>query len=77
MEIKEETKWLCEHARSLEKFSGKWVMFSVNEGIVNSGFSLDKILKSSRKIDRGDRPFVLHVPSKKELTSPFVVARKK
>jgi hypothetical protein len=76
MEVKEETKWLCEHAKSLEKFSGQWVVFSPEEGLVGSGGSLIKVLKNARRLPNQKKPFVLHVPSKQELNTPFAVPKK-
>lgn len=77
MEIKSETKWLCEHARSLEKYSGKWVAFRVEDGVIKSGESLEKILSTTRKSGAHENPFVFHVPSKRELIAPLIVPRKK
>jgi hypothetical protein len=71
MEIRPENKWLCENARSLERFSGKWVMFSVIEGIVKKDESLTRLLRSARKLPSTGRPFVFHVPSKRELSAPL------
>ncbi|MFN0118000.1 MAG: DUF5678 domain-containing protein [Elusimicrobiota bacterium] len=75
MTLKQETRWLCQNAKRLEKFSGQWVAFHVEEGIVSKGNSLKRILdmtfsKNSRQ------PFVFHVPSKKELLSPLPIIRK-
>lgn len=77
MQLKAETKWLCEHAQQLERFSGQWVVFNVNEGVVESGFSLKQILKSSRVAKKTEKPFVFHVPSREELAQPFLTARKR
>jgi hypothetical protein len=67
MSQKNETRWLCENARTLEKFPGQWVMFSVREGIVEKGESLDRVLRA-RRTKNGARPYVFHVPSKDEMT---------
>lgn len=73
MNIENETKWLCENARNLEKFSGQWVLFSVHEGVVKNGASLRAILKARHDNKIRNKPFIFHVPSKKELASvtPF------
>lgn len=73
---KNETRWLCENSRSLERFSGQWVVFSVEEGVVQKGESLDHVLKSARRTKMKERSFVLHIPSKGELISPLLVAKK-
>jgi hypothetical protein len=70
MSQKNETRWLCENASALEKFPGQWVMFSVREGIVEKGDSLDKVLRGARKCKNGTRPYLFHVPSKDEMASP-------
>ncbi len=75
MELTKEIKWLCENARSLEKFSGQWVMFSTREGVVSNGPSLQKVLNASKKMKPSEKPFVFHVPSKEELGSPVLVAK--
>ena len=77
MEIVKETKWLCENAKNLEKFSGQWVMFSVEEGVVGNSASLRSVLKTGRKLRGMDRPFVFHVPSPEEFASPIPSVRKK
>lgn len=71
MKIQKETKWLCENARNLERFSGKWVMFSTHEGVVSKGASLDHVLKSARRKRSSKSPYVFHVPSKDELGIPL------
>ncbi len=63
MNLIKETRWLCEHARLLEKFSGQNVMFNTQDGLLT-----DK-KKSS------EAPFLFHVPSRDELTSPVPVIR--
>lgn len=73
--MKDNMKWLCENAGALEKFSGRWVIFSCEKGVVGSGASLPKALKSCPK--PAGKPFVFHVPSKKELDTPVFVAHKK
>jgi len=67
MKIKKELKWLCEHSKQLEQFSGNWVMFSINEGVVSQGRSLERIIKEAKEKKSVIQPFVLHVPSKDEL----------
>ena len=64
MRIQKETQWLCDHAKDLEKFSGKWVAFSLKGGVVAKGRSADQVLKESKKKNEKD-PFLFHVPSKK------------
>lgn len=77
MNICKETKWLCENAKSLEKYSGQWVVFSANEGIVDRAGSLSAVLKSFRHMKSKSAPFLFHVPSQEELISPLPVASKK
>lgn len=77
MDVKNETRWLCENAHALERFSGKWVMFSVMEGIVKKDESLTRLLRSARKMRISERPFVFHVPSKRELSAPLVGSRRR
>jgi hypothetical protein len=72
MTQKNETRWLCENARSLEKFPGQWVVFSVREGIVETGESLDKVLKGAKKCKNGARPFFFHVPSKEDMANSLL-----
>jgi hypothetical protein len=78
MDIKEETKWLCENAKGLEKFAGQWVMFSVKEGVVSCDSSLKKVFKkTTAKIRSSKEPFVFHVPSKQDLLFPLPIIRQK
>jgi len=70
MKIQKETQWLCDHAKDLEKFSGKWVAFSVKGGIVAKGRTVDQVLKKTKEKKETD-PFLFHVPSKKELERPI------
>ncbi len=58
MNLTKETQWLCEHARTLEKFSGQCVVFTTKDGLV------------SGKKKSNETPFLFHVPSKDELNSP-------
>ncbi len=76
MEIRKETKWLCENAHALERFSGKWVMFDVTGGVVKKDDSLMRLLRTT---DRRavERPYVLHVPSKKDLSVPLPGTRRR
>ena len=75
MNLTKETKWMCEHASALEKFSGKMVMFNVPEGVVSKGSTLDQVLHSAKKKKYDEQPFLFHVPSKDELQSPVPVIR--
>ena len=77
MEIRSETKWLCENARALERFSGKWVMFTVMEGLLKKDASLTRLLRESGNKPGNDRPFVFHVPSKQELAAPVARSRRR
>jgi hypothetical protein len=78
MNICKQTKWLCENAKSLEKFAGQLVAFSATRGIVGRGESFDSIFnKSSRPKKSTPAPYVFHVPSKEELASPIPVVKKK
>lgn len=70
MGLPKETRWLCEHASSLEKFSGKWIAFSVERGVVSDGKTLAMVMRKMRAQQAIRKPFVFHVPSKDELQSP-------
>ncbi len=67
MDIRNETKWLCENARALEKYSGQWVMFHAGQDTFQKNESLSRLLKSAPIDTAGKRPFVFHVPSKRAL----------
>lgn len=71
MDVCKETKWLCENAKTLEKFAGQWVSFTAHDGIVSTNLSFDRLKKIKPSA------FVFHVPSKEELGSPLPVAKKK
>ncbi len=77
MDICKETKWLCENAKSLEKFAGQWVVFSSTRGLVGKAGTLNNALRSFRQAKSKSAPFLFHVPSKEELVSPLSVASKK
>lgn len=77
MRTKDATRWLCENARELEKFSGQWVSFNVNEGVVSKGASLENVLKHTQLKKKKDVPFVLFVPSKNEMGIPFPALKRK
>jgi len=68
MDIRQETKWLCENARELERYSGQWVMFNAGEGTFKKNESLSRLLKSAPSA-QSERPFVFHVPSKRALAA--------
>lgn len=70
MSFTKETKWFCENASSLEKFSGKWVAFCVEKGVVSEGDTLDFVMKEIRRRNPAEKPFVFHVPSKDECNNP-------
>ena len=70
-----ETRWLCEHSKVLEKFSGKCVVFNIMEGVVSDGESTEKFLWGIKKMKPQGKPFLFHVPSKDELTTPMPVIR--
>ena len=71
MKIQNELKWLCENSKRLENCSGQWVLFSVHEGLVSNGKSLDAVLRAAKKTKLSEDPFILHVPSKNDLKYPF------
>ncbi len=75
MEIRNETKWLCQNARTLEGHSGKWVMFDAQQGFVRQGPSLATLLQKASLPGEAKR-FVLHVPSKQELLKPRFIMRR-
>jgi Family of unknown function (DUF5678) len=70
-----ETVWLCEHARALEKFSGQYVKFSVDEGLVCAGETLTQVLSHKAGKKSHAKPFVFHVPSKDELSHPLQIVK--
>ena len=72
MQLTKETKWLCENATELEKFSGQWVAFNVRQGVTVNGLSFVKTFSASKKVRATEKSFVFHVPSKDELGSPLV-----
>ena len=71
MRIQKETKWLCENAKGLEEYSGQWVVFSANEGLVCKGACLERIMKESKKRKLSLKPFVFHVPPKEIAEDPL------
>ncbi len=72
MRLTKECKWFCEHASQLEKFSGEWVMFRVEEGIVCHGPTLNSVMNTVRKMKRNlTKPYIFHVPSREELSVPM------
>jgi hypothetical protein len=75
MEIRKETKWLCENARALERFSGQWVLFNA-DGLVKKDGSLSRLLRAA-ETQVTAKPFVLHVPSKRELENPLPASRRR
>jgi hypothetical protein len=77
MKIRNETKWLCENARDLERYSGQWVMFTTMQGVVRKNDSLTRLLKESKNEPMREKPFVFHVPSKQELAAPLIGARRR
>ncbi|MCG3204510.1 MAG: hypothetical protein KCHDKBKB_01225 [Elusimicrobia bacterium] len=77
MILDKETKWLCENAKNLEKYSGHWVVFSAREGLMSDCVNLADALKMAKNKKSKSIPFLLHVPSKEELVSPLPVATKK
>lgn len=77
MDICKDTKWLCENAKSLEKYAGQWVVFCSSRGLVGKAGSLNTALRSFRHAKSSTHPFLFHVPSKEELVSPIPVAAKK
>ena len=76
MEMRKETKWLCQNAHALERYSGKWVLFDA-AGVVKKDESLAKLLRTWETLHVSDKPFVFHVPSKRELASPLPAARRR
>ena len=76
MEIRKETKWLCENAHALERYSGQWILFNA-DGLVKKDESLSRLLRSAGAAPVSAKPFVFHVPSKRELSSPLPAARRR
>jgi hypothetical protein len=70
MAFTKETKWFCENASALEKFSGKWVGFSVEKGVLSNGDKLSMVMKKLGSRQAIKKSFVFHVPSKDELQVP-------
>ena len=79
MEFCKETKWLCENAKTLEKFAGQWVMFCASEGLLGNGESFPTVFRSfhQKKSKSASVPFIFHVPLKEELVASLPVAAKK
>lgn len=71
MEICKKSKWLCENAHTLERYSGKLVVFDT-VGSVKKSSSLSALLRSAEINQIVNKPFVFHVPSKRELANPLV-----
>lgn len=71
MEICKTTKWLCENAHTLERYSGKLVLFNTF-GVMKKGSSLGSLLRSANINRITEKSFVFHVPSKRELANPLV-----
>lgn len=72
MAYTKESKWFCEHASSLERFSGRWIAFGTKNGVVSDGDKLEKVLAIAKRRGHIESPFVFHVPSKDELKAPRV-----
>ena len=72
MSLTKETKWLCEHAKVLEKYSGQWILFDIQEGVLSSGPSIDHLMAHPKKVKGKKEPFIFHVPSKDDLLSPLI-----
>lgn len=66
MKTKDATEWLRSNAKRIERFSGRWVAFNVDEGVVSKGRSLDLVLRAAKR-KKSDEAFVLHVPSPADL----------
>jgi hypothetical protein len=64
--MRKENKWLCENARSLERYSGQWVSFCPRAGVLSRGTSLSRVLRPSTRAAIG-APFVFHVPSRTQI----------
>ena len=77
MIICKETKWMCENSKNLEKYSGKWIVFSAAAGLLSTSDTLNPALKTVRHSKSSSAPFLFHVPSKEDLVSPLPVAAKK
>ncbi len=60
-----ETKWLCENAKVLEKYSGQVVTLDVRQNLITP-------LAREKAVLTKD-VFVFHVPSKHELSLPLPV----
>lgn len=64
--MRKENKWLCENARSLERYSGQWISFCVEAGVLSRGADLSRVLRPSAR-GAGRTQFVFHVPSRAQI----------
>lgn len=69
-----EVVWLCENARRLEEYSGKWVMFSTDQGVLKSGENLTEVFNASKS---RKEHFVFHVPCREDLVAALPASPRK
>jgi len=76
MNLAKETRWLCENAKSLEKFPGQWIMFCPTDGVLCKGESLKKVLETVHRKKHPHKPYIFLVPSKDQLGFPVPVIQR-
>ena len=66
-----ECEWLCENAKSLETYSGKWVLFLPDQGIVGCAQTFKKAVAQANKSRCREKPFLFHVPTPEDVQAVF------
>ncbi|MEW6555999.1 MAG: DUF5678 domain-containing protein [Elusimicrobiota bacterium] len=59
-------KWLSKNEKKIEKYSGKWIAFVTNKGILSSGETVKEVIDIAEKKYCISNPFVFKVPRKDE-----------
>ncbi len=71
---KEELQWLSEHSKEVEKYSGKWIVFTAKHGIVASATSAKDAFNASKT--KGIKsPSIFKVPRKDENEFVLIVVK--
>ena len=63
---KKELNWISKHPKEIEKYSGRWVALKADDGILASGYLLNKVIEKTKRKEPKAVPCVFKVPRKDE-----------
>lgn len=62
-----ESKWISEHPKIIDQYSGKWVAVLDDKGIIASGDTVKEVQKELVKMHIRDLPLITKIPTEEAI----------